>query len=156
MTKKNIWSSSQSLMVVFDYKDDDQLKEFRKALDKMLNNSQIGRLIIIVNIPKDLDKTTLPPHFLIYYTSPNDYSFFGKLKDVQLEAELRKTYDLLIWFDEPQEKLLNEARNAHFNRKVIVNSEHSYFDLSLTSSHENPDEMLNFVTSTLEKINLYD
>ena len=156
MTKKNIWSSSQSLMVIFDYKDDDQLKEFRKALDKMLNNSQIGRLIIIVNIPKDLDKTTLPPHFLIYYTSPNDYSFFGKLKDVQLEAEMRKTYDLLIWFDEPQEKLLNEAKNAHFNRKVLVNAEHSYFDLSLNSSHENPDEMLNFVTSTLEKINLYD
>ena len=127
MTKKNIWSSSQSLMVIFDYKDDDQLKEFRKALDKMLNNSQIGRLIIIVN-----------------------------LKDVQLEAEMRKTYDLLIWFDEPQEKLLNEAKNAYFNRKVIVNAEHSYFDLSLNSSHENPDEMLNFVTSTLEKINLYD
>ena len=50
MTKKNIWSSSQSLMVIFDYKDDDQLKEFRKALDKMLNNSQlVGLLLLLIS-----------------------------------------------------------------------------------------------------------
>ena len=67
MKAKNIWSSTQSLLVVFNYKDDDQLRDFRKSLDLMLNNSQVGRLVIVVNIPKEKVKATLPPHFLIYY-----------------------------------------------------------------------------------------
>ncbi len=156
MKLKNIWSSSKSLLVIFDFKDNEQLSNFRKALDKMLNSSQVNRLVIVVNLPKEIDKATLPPHFLIYYNSPNDYTFFGKMKDMQLETELNKNYDLLIYFDQPNDKIMDQLKKAHINKKVIVNSQDAYFDLSLTSAFEKPDEMLNFVTSTLEKINLYD
>ena len=156
MKLKNIWSSSQSLLVIFDFKDNEQLSNFRKALDKLLNSSQVNRLVIVVNLPKEIDKATLPPHFLIYYNSPNDYTFFGKMKDMQLETELNKNYDLLIYFDQPNDKIMDQLKKAHINKKVIVNSQDAFFDLSLTSAIEKPDEMLNFVTSTLEKINLYD
>ena len=156
MKAKNIWSSTQSLLVVFNYKDDDDLRDFRKSLDLMLNNSRVGRLVIVVNIPKEIDKATLPPHFLIYYNSPNDYTFFGKMKDVLLQTELHKNYDLLINFDKPNEKVLSILKDSHIKKKVIVNAEDSFFDLSLNSAFEKPNEMLNFVTTTLEKINLYD
>ncbi len=156
MKLKNIWSSSQSLLVIFDFKDNEQLSNFRKALDKMLNSSQVNRLVIVVNLPKEIDKATLPPHFLIYYNSPNDYTFFGKMKDLQLETELNKNYDLLIYFDQPNDKIMDQLKKAHINKKVIVNSQDAFFDLSLASAFEKPGEMLNFVTSTLEKINLYD
>ena len=156
MKAKNIWSSTQSLLVVFNYKDDDQLRDFRKSLDLMLNNSQVGRLVIVVNIPKEIDKATLPPHFLIYYNSPNDYTFFGKMKDVLLQTELHKNYDLLINFDTPNDKVMMILKDSHIKKKVIVNAVDSFFDLSLSSAFEKPNEMLNFVTSTLEKINLYD
>jgi hypothetical protein len=156
MKVKNIWSSTQSLLVVFNYKDDDQLRDFRKSLDLMLNNSQVGRLVIVVNIPKEIDKATLPPHFLIYYNSPNDYTFFGKMKDVLLQTELHKNYDLLINFDTPNDKVMLILKDSHIKKKVIVNAEDSFFDLSLSSAIEKPSEMLNFVTTTLEKINLYD
>ena len=156
MKAKNIWSSTQSLLVVFNYKDDDHLRDFRKSLDLMLNSSQVGRLVIVVNIPKEIDKATLPPHFLIYYNSPNDYTFFGKMKDVLLQTELHKNYDLLINFDTPNDKVLLILKDSHIKKKVIVNAEDSFFDLSLSSAIEKPSEMLNFVTTTLEKINLYD
>ena len=122
----------------------------------MLNNSQVGRLVIVVNIPKEIDKATLPPHFLIYYNSPNDYTFFGKMKDVLLQTELHKNYDLLINFDTPNDKVMMILKDSHIKKKVIVNAVDSFFDLSLSSAFEKPNEMLNFVTSTLEKINLYD
>jgi hypothetical protein len=112
--------------------------------------------VIVVNIPKEIDKATLPPHFLIYYNSPNDYTFFGKMKDVLLQTELHKNYDLLINFDKPNEKVLSILKDSHIKKKVIVNAEDSFFDLSLSSAFEKPNEMLNFVTTTLEKINLYD
>ena len=67
MKGKDIWSLSQSLLVIFEFIDNDQLRDFRKALDNMLNASNVNRLVIIVNVPKEVDKSTLPPHFLIYY-----------------------------------------------------------------------------------------
>ena len=156
MKGKDIWSLSQSLLVIFEFIDNDQLRDFRKALDNMLNASNVNRLVIIVNIPKEVDKSTLPPHFLIYYNSPNDYTFFGKMKDIQLESELQKNYDLLINFDIPNDKILDRLKTASIKKKVIVNAQDSFFDLSFTTAINEPDKMLNFVISTLEKINEYD
>ena len=156
MKGKDIWSLSQSLLVIFEFIDNDQLRDFRKALDNMLNASNVNRLVIIVNIPKEVDKSTLPPHFLIYYNSPNDYTFFGKMKDIQLESELQKNYDLLINFDIPNIKILDRLKTASIKKKVIVNAQDSFFDLSFTTAINEPDKMLNFVISTLEKINEYD
>ena len=98
MKEQNSWDATKSLLVAFNYESDEQLKGFRKSLDKILNSSNVKRLIIIVNIGKEVNKAILPPHFLIYYSSPLDFSFWGKLKDVQLENELKKEFDLLIWF----------------------------------------------------------
>ena len=156
MKGKDIWSLSQSLLVIFEFIDNDQLRDFRKALDNMLNASNVNRLVIIVNVPKEVDKSTLPPHFLIYYNSPNDYTFFGKMKDIQLESELQKNYDLLINFDIPNDKILDRLKTASIKKKVIVNAQDSFFDLSFTTAINEPDKMLNFVISTLEKINEYD
>jgi hypothetical protein len=156
MKGKDIWSLSQSLLVIFDFIDNDQLRDFRKALDNMLNASNVSRLVIIVNVPKEVDKTTLPPHFLIYYNSPNDYTFFGKMKDIQLESELQKNYDLLINFDIPNDKIVDRLKMASIKKKVIVNAQDPFFDLSFTTAINEPDKMLNFVISTLEKINEYD
>ena len=96
MSSKNIWESAKSLLVSFNYENEEQLKEFRKSLDSMLNTSNVDRLIIVVNVPKEVDKNILPPHFLIYYNSPVDFNFWNKLKDVQLETELQRAYDLII------------------------------------------------------------
>lgn len=63
MNKNSIWSNTQSLMVVFNYANDLQLKEYRKALDNMLNTSDVKNLLIVVNLPKEVDKTKLLPHF---------------------------------------------------------------------------------------------
>lgn len=149
---KNIWSSIKSLLVVFPYEDDEQLKLFRKSLDKMLNSSNVDRLIVVVNIPKDVDKNTLPPHFLIYYNSPNDFNLWGKLKDVQLEAELTRAYDVLLWFGDTDKKIYSQIQETAFQRKIIINQDNPSFDLSLNAGSDAPDQMLNFVIETLKKI----
>ena len=156
MREKNIWNATRSLLVVFNYEDDEQLNGFRKSLDKMLNMSNVDRLIILVNINKELDKNTLPPHFLIYYNSPNDYSFWGKLKDVQLEAELNHDYDVMIWFGSIDKPIFREIKTTHCKRKILVNEHNDYFDLQLNAESTEPSEMLNFIINTLEKISIYE
>lgn len=156
MREKNIWNATRSLLVVFNYEDDEQLNGFRKSLDKMLNVSNVDRLIIVVNISKEVDKNTLPPHFLIYYNSPNDFTFWGKLKDVQLEAELKQDFDIIIWFGNLERPLFKEIQNVNCKRKIVVNEHNNHFDLQLNAESSEPAEMLNFVIHTLEKISIYE
>ena len=156
MREKNIWNATRSLLVVFNYENDEQLNGFRKSLDKMLNLSNVDRLIIVVNITKEVDKNTLPPHFLIYYNSPNDYSFWGKMKDVQLESELQRDYDVMIWFGNVDQPIFKEINNTNCKRRIVVNEHNDHFDLQLNAESSEPSEMLNFVIQTLEKISIYE
>lgn len=152
MNSKNIWESTRSLLVAFNYENDEHLKDFRKSLDGMLNASNVDRLIIVVSVPKEVDKNTLPPHFLIYYNSPTDFNFWSKLKDVQLETELQRNYDLMIWFGNTESKIFPYVQEASIRRKIIVNEKDASFDLQLNAESELPSEMLQFVIDTLKKI----
>ena len=152
MNSKNIWESTRSLLVAFNYENDEQLKDFRKSLDGMLNASNVDRLIIVVSVPKEVDKNTLPPHFLIYYNSPTDFNFWSKLKDIQLETELQRNYDLMIWFGNTESKIFPYVQEASIRRKIIVNEKDASFDLQLNAESELPSEMLQFVIDTLKKI----
>jgi hypothetical protein len=152
--ERNLWNTTQSLLVVFNYENLDRLHDFRISLDKMLSKSEVDRVIIVVNIDKEVDKKTLPPHFLIYYNSPNDYNFWGKLKDIQLEAELNKPYNTLLWLGETKKKIYNEIKKVKFSNKIGVNTTDNFFELHLNSESDVPSEMLNFVVETLKKITL--
>ena len=156
MKERNIWNATRSLLVVFNYDNDDQLNGFRKSLDKMLNISNVDRLIIVVNIGKEVDKNTLPPHFLIYYNSPNDYSFWGKLKDIQLESELNQGCDVMIWFGGVNKPIFKVVKQINSKRKILVNEQDDFFDLQLNAESEEPSEMLSFVIQTLQKISIYE
>ena len=155
MKNKSLWSSTQSLMVVIHYTDLEALNEYRRALDKILDDSQVKKLTIIVTLPKDVNKDTLPPHFLIYFNSPNDYTFMGKLKDVLLQRELEKPFDMLLWVGSLEQKVYQEIKSCSFKQKVVVNDvDDGFFDLELKSKDENAFTLLDFVVGTLDKIEL--
>jgi len=81
----------------------------------------------------------------------------GKLKDVLLMRELEKSFDLLLWMGSLEQKVYPELKNTLFKKKVVVNdADDLYFDLQLQSNEESPVELLNFVTKTLDKIELYE
>lgn len=156
MREQNSWDETKSLLVAFTYESDEQLKCFRKSLDKILNTSNVKRLIIIVNIGKEVNKSILPPHFLIYYSSPLDFSFWGKLKDVQLDKELKTEFDLLMWFGDIKKPIFKEIQGTKIKRKITVNSNDSSCDLLLNTESTEPDDMINFVIQNLQKIAIYE
>lgn len=156
MKVKNSWDATQSLLVIFNYENDEQLKGFRKSLDKILNSSNVNRLIIVVNISKEVDKKTLPPHFLIYYCSPLDFSFWGKLKDVQLESELKKEFDLLICIGENKNGIAKVVEGTKIKRRISINAASKTADLLLNTESSEPSEMLDFAIKNLQKIAIYE
>ena len=152
MSNLSIWKQTKRIAIVWDYSDEQQMRTFIKALDHFLQVNKFAHALIIVNIPKDLDKKNLPPHFLIYYNSPADFSFFGKLKDIQLEAELQKAYDLLIWNAALDVKIYPLLKETTIKRRVLVNAQSTKFDLQIDTVQSEPAAQLDYIQQTLERI----
>lgn len=152
MSNLSIWKQTKRIAIVWDYSDEQQMRTFIKALDHFLQVNKFAHALIIVNIPKDLDKKNLPPHFLIYYNSPADFSFFGKLKDIQLEAELQKAYDLLIWNAALDVKIYPLLKETTIKRRVLVNAQNAKFDLQIDTVQSEPAAQLDYIQQTLERI----
>jgi len=108
MINNSIWGNTTSLLVTYNFEDEAALKEFRKALDQVLNTSAVERVIIVVSIQKSVNKSSLSPHFLIYYNGPSDYTLFGNLKDHQLANELLQSFDVLLCSKSSTQKLVLE------------------------------------------------
>ena len=157
MKERTIWNETRSLLVTYNFKNEDDIKGFRKALDKQLNQSTVDRVIIIVNVPRGVDKTKLSPHFLIYYNSPSDYTWLGMLKDLQLKNELKRKFDLMLSFGKAPRKIERYLNKMEISRKILVNAELTNdpsYELELNSASENPSEIVNFVIETLQKIDI--
>ena len=159
MIENSIWGTIGSLLVTYNFESEEGLKEFRKGLDVALNASAVQRVIIIVSIPKGVDKKSLSPHFLIYYNGPSDYGLFGGLKDHQLASELKQSFDTLICFGVMKKNLKGILRQTEIGKKILVNSElteDSIYDLELNSASDSPSEVIQFVVETLQKINAHE
>ena len=152
MSTRSIWEQLQHIAIVWTYQDEQQMRDFVKAIDVLLLQKKFAHALIIVNVPKDLDKKTLPPHFLIYYNSPADYSLFGKLKDVQLEAELHKNYDLLLWFGSPESKIKGLLQKTKIKQWLGINEVDPLFDMLLNTQQTTPAGQLEFIQHTLQRI----
>ena len=159
MIENSIWGNTTSLLVTYNFEKEPSLKEFRKALDQVLNTSIVERVIIIVSIQKGVDKSSLSPHFLIYYNGPSDYSLFGGLKDHQLANELEQSFDVLLCFGVMQKNIKSAIKQTNIQRKILVNSElteDKTYDLELNSASDSPYEVIHFVVETLQKINAHE
>jgi hypothetical protein len=152
VSKTSIWEQTKSIVVVWSYQDEQQMRAFVKAIDQLLQRKKFKHALIVVNVPKDLDKKTLPPHFLIYYNSPSDFSLFGKLKDVQLEAELQKKYDLLLWFGTPDSKIKGYLQKSKIKQWLGINEVDPLFDMLLNTQQTEPAAQLEFIQHTLQRI----
>jgi len=157
MSETTLWNQTRSLLVTYNFKDEPDIKGFRSALDKQLNQSTVERIIIIVSVPRNVDKTKLSPHFLIYYNSPSDYTLFGKLKDLQLKNELKRSFDLMLSFGSLNRKIKKYLDKMEIAKKIIINAELAKdpsYEMELNSASESPAEIVNFVIETLQKIDV--
>tara|TARA_Y100001978_G_C23691493_1_gene435097 strand:+ start:2210 stop:2686 length:477 start_codon:yes stop_codon:yes gene_type:complete len=157
MSETTLWNQTRSLLVTYNFKDETDIKGFRSALDKQLNQSTVERIIIIVSVPRHVDKTKLSPHFLIYYNSPSDYTLFGKLRDLQLKNELKRSFDLMLSFGSLNRKIKKYLDKMKIAKKIIINAElakDSSYEMELNSASESPAEIVNFVIETLQKIDV--
>lgn len=148
----SIWSRINRLLIVLPYNEELQYFEYLKALDEILNESSVRDLKIIVPLPKEVKKEILPTHRLIHYFSPKDISFFGKLRDEEMERIIVQPYDALVWLLTDDKKLFKIMRDIHAPLKVGVNIKNDFFSLHVESKSDKPGEIIRFTVQTLDKI----
>lgn len=148
----NIWSQTKRLLIVFPYRDEVNFKNYRSALDKLLNESNVQDLKIVVTLPNSIKKETLQQHKLIQYISPKEISFFGKMKDEALKSILVQPYDTLLWLEVEDKKILKLFSKVLAKWKIGVNTSVDYFHIQTASQSEKPEEIVNFAKKIIEKI----
>lgn len=154
--EKSIWNSISRLLIVFPYKDEANDKQFRKSLDKLLNESNVQFLRLVTEIPENISKESLKQHNLITYISPKDFNFLGKLKDDSVLQVLSQPYDAILWFEVDQPKIVKLLSKVQSTWKVGVNISHDFFNLQVVSDSSDHGEIINFAKNTLQKISTHE
>ena len=152
----NSWSNCRNLTVVLSYHNKERYSQFRKALDVMLNHSEVRELWIVVVIPTGIKKEDLPQHKLISYLGPKDISWLGKLMDESIASRMSKKSDMVLWFEMNEKKTLKLLSSLATKTMVAVGVELSNATIHIVPTTDDPTEIVTFVQQTLEKINLYE
>ena len=159
MHNSTIWSKTQSLLVFYVYKTEEEFNEFRVSLDEVLNDCNVKRIKVVVLI-KDLKQDILR-NSLFAYISEKDIHFFTselrkKAKNefgYQLDIVRHTAFDLLLSFGEPTPKVLKWLMKIQVKERIGVNINGlKTFDLILQSSKSSISDSVTFTRDTLIKI----
>jgi hypothetical protein len=150
--ENNLWTSLKRVVILFPYRDEQYYRTFRAQLDRMLNESKVEKLEIIVLLPKEVKKEELPPHRLIHFISPKDFNLFGKLKGDLLYSVLSKDHDALLTFLNDDRKMDAALKTLKTKYRIGVNSQTGSFDIDLKGKDMDPAELVNFAKNTLQKL----
>jgi hypothetical protein len=152
----NTWSRVRNLTVVLSYRNAERYAQFRKALDVMLNQSEVQELWIIVVLPEAIRKEELPQHTLISYLGPKDFSFWGKLTDDAIASRMSGKSDMVLWFEMRDKKPMKLLSTLSTKTMVAVGVELPTAQIHIQPTTNDPSEILTFVQHTLQKINNYE
>jgi hypothetical protein len=144
----------RNLTVVLSYNNKERYAQFRKALDVMLNHSEVRELWIVVVLPAGIKKEDLPQHKLISYLGSKDISWLGKLNDESIASRMAKKSDMVLWFEMNDKKPLKLLSTLATNTMVAVGVELSTATIHIAPTTDDPSEIVTFVQHTLQKINL--
>lgn len=150
------WSSVRNLTVVLSYRNEERYAQFRKALDAMLNHSEVQELWIVVVIPAGIKKEELPQHKLISYLAPKDISWLGKLTDESIASRMSTKSDMVLWFEMNDKKPMKLLSTLPTKTMVAVGIELSTARIRVQPTTSDPSEIVTFVQQTLQKINNYE
>ncbi len=148
----SLWKKVENLVVVFQYRNEEHYRAFRKELDVMLNDSKVKLLDIIVTIPGEIKKDDLPPHRLIHFISPKDFNWLGKMKGDLMDSIFSKKYDLVINFGHDIPGLDKQLKKLKVKFHVGVNTSVKDVDIHVKCKGTDMHEMVSFAKQTLEKL----
>ena len=128
----NTWTSVKNLTVVLSYRNEERYTQFRKALDMMLNDSEVQDLWLVVVLPG------------------------GIKKDESIASRMSRKSDMVLWFEMNDKKPVKLLSTLPTKTMVAVGIELSTAQIQIQPTTSDPSEIVTFVQQTLQKINDYE
>lgn len=146
----NIWSSIKRLLVVCDFKEIDNMNQWRESIKFSGLNIHDCKIMGIVESKKE--RQILGEMSSVVFIAEKDYGFIGRLKNEDAQRAFSDRFDAIIVVGSIPNKITKSISKMSVKIDISLNSENSARTINLHTEEKAPKYMLNFVKQTLEKI----
>jgi hypothetical protein len=146
----NIWSSIKRLLVVVDFKEIDNMNQWREAIKFSGLNIHDCKIVGIVETKKE--RLVLGEMSSVVFISEKDFGLLGRLKNEDAQKTFSDSFDALLVVGSIPKKIEKSISKMSVKIDVSLNSENNTWTINLHTEEKAPKYMLNFVKQTLEKI----
>ena len=139
------------VLLVVEFNTLAEVKSFREAIKSTGLNVHECRILAIVDSKKE--KEALSEFTSVVYISPQEYSFFGSLKNEDASKLFTTKFDTTIQVGEIHKRVKKSLLKTKPTIRIGLNASNTQdFDITLNSDSESPVHLLDFVKQTLEKL----
>jgi hypothetical protein len=146
----SIWSSIKRLLVVTDFKEIDNMNQWREAIKFSGLNIHDCKIMGVVESKKE--RLVLGEMSSVVFISEKDYGFLGRLKNEDAQRALSDRFDTILIVGEIPKKIEKSISKMSVKMDIGLNTDDTAHTINLQTEETAPKYMLNFVKQTLEKI----
>lgn len=148
-----IGSNGEKVIVFYSFKDSKEFANFKEGTKKLISGSILLSSVFIVFVDEEAQKLELPDSARFNYLAKKDFNLLGQVKDKALKEKLKANYDVLLVFDQIDDKYVKLINKTKASKRIVSSmSEGINFDIRLTSSSIRIEQIASFAKETLEKI----
>jgi hypothetical protein len=148
---QSIWKSTRNMLLVVNFTSEEELRQFREAVKALGLNIHVCQILAVVPLKKEM--VLLREVTSVVYCSDQEISIFGRLKNQNATKLLADHFDMITIVGDLNKKMAKVVNRVSHNIVVGVNSNVDYLTINLITKSTSPEQILNFVKQTLEKIN---
>ena len=146
----SIWSSIKRLLVVTDFKEIDNMNQWREAIKFSGLNIHDCKIMGVVESKKE--RLVLGEMSSVVFISDKDYGLLGRLKNEDAQRTLNDRFDTIMIVGEIPKKIEKSISKMSVKMDIGLNTDDTTHTINLQTEETAPKYMLNFVKQTLEKI----
>lgn len=148
-----IGSNGEKVIVFYSFKDSKEFANFKEGTKKLISGSILLSSVFIVFVDEEAQKLELPDSARFNYLAKKDFNLLGQVKDKALKEKLKANYDVLLVFDQIDDKYVKLINKTKASKRIVSSmTEGINFDIRLTSSSIRIEQIASFAKETLEKI----
>ena len=146
----SIWHSIKRLMVVTNFKEIDEINQWREAIKLSGLNIHDCKIMGVVESKKE--RLALGEISSVVFISEKDFGLLGRLKNEDAQRALDDRFDTIMIVGEIPKKIEKSISKMVAKIDIGLNTADSMRTINLQTEETAPKYMLNFVKQTLEKI----
>ncbi len=148
---RSIFESTKSMIILTDGSNLDR-KEILK-LKTEWEKAGVKKVTVLYsyNLKKN-EGTPFNQNEKIIPVTQKSFSFFRKIKDLNLLKILSKNFDMMLIFGDVDNKMLRIAKKIKTELRIGINNQNDLCDIILKSNLSNHQSIVTFVVDVLNKI----